>query len=152
MAVPDNEFLFQDRLRKHFGPRSDGFSDDLRARFFEFWRDGVEAGRRRPRQIPDNGRRLYILRHFGERCVEFSDNLRDLFVDLWTDALDYGNGEMCSRCGSREGVEWEPARTAYEPTEKDPDPNADIPYCRPCAGEHHEHWDDMWAEYNAGRL
>jgi hypothetical protein len=150
----DNEHLFRQRLRERFGLRSEEFSEELLAMFHEFWRDGVESGRWWPNPVPANDtfRKLCILRHFGDRCAEFSHDLRGLLVELWTDALDYGKGEMCARCGSREGVEMESARTAYEPTEKDPDPNADIPYCRSCAEEHHEHWDEMWAEYYAGRL
>ncbi len=32
------------------------------------------------------------------------------------------------------------------------DPNKDIPLCRLHAKEHHEYWDEMWAEYNPGRI
>lgn len=58
----------------------------------------------------------------------------------------------CLRCGSAEGVETESSRTMYEPTERDPNPNAPIPLCRGCAKDHHEYWDDMWNEYRAGLL
>lgn len=63
--------------------------------------------------------------------------------------------DHCSRCGSTEGVKMEPSRTMYHWEGKwdDPkNPNAERPYCRPCAEEHHAYWDDMWAEYNSGRL
>lgn len=33
-----------------------------------------------------------------------------------------------------------------------PDPNAPIPLCRPCAAEHHAEWDERWADYYAGLL
>jgi len=154
MSVRDNEYLFRQRLRERFGPRSDDFSKPLLGVFRGFWRDGVELGRRWPneRAIQVTNRRLYVSQHFGDRCTEFSSHLRELFIGLWDDALAYGRGKMCARCGSREDVRYEAARTQYEPTEDDPEPNADIPFCRPCAADHHEHWDGMWAEYYAGRL
>lgn len=73
----------------------------------------------------------------------------------------------CLYCGGTEGVELESSRTCYEkprlsvweklllPEEGldlGPDPNAPIPLCRPCAKEHHENWDDRWAELEAGYL
>ena len=148
-----NECLFRDRLREHFGERCDEFSEHLAGIFREFWTDGVQVGKCWPDPYAHDGmnRRLRIMEHFGPRCHEFSGNLRGLLVELWKDALDYGRGEMCAHCGSREQVTLEDARTQYCETEENPDPNADIPYCRSCAEEHHEHWDEMWDEYNAGR-
>ena len=61
----------------------------------------------------------------------------------------------CLCCTRTEGVEMENSRTAYhfegELGSLD-DPNKPIPLCRPCAEEHHMHWDDMWAEWRAGLL
>jgi hypothetical protein len=78
----------------------------------------------------------------------------------------------CERCGSTEGVELESARTAYvrackadrcsvdilvRPCKADcphwpkEDPNAPVLLCRPCALDHHEYWDGMWADYRAGQ-
>lgn len=51
----------------------------------------------------------------------------------------------CKYCGSEEGVCLESARTAYHWDGKGEDPNAPVPLCRPCAKEHHDHWDDMWS-------
>ena len=61
----------------------------------------------------------------------------------------------CFRCGTTAGVEMENSRTAYHYEGKTGDvndPNNPIPFCRACAKDHHEYWDGMWAEYNAGRL
>jgi hypothetical protein len=71
----------------------------------------------------------------------------------------------CDRCGAEDGVELEPSRTAYEPTPltrserlllddplDPPDPNQPVPLCRECAEGHHAYWDEMWADYNSGRL
>lgn len=69
----------------------------------------------------------------------------------------------CQSCGAIKGVAYEDARTAYEvpePTfwdkvrgEEPPDmPNQPIPLCRPCAEEHHRHWDAAWQEYRSGLL
>lgn len=145
------EVLFRDRLEEHFGERSRGFSAHLVSMFREFWADGVEVGKQWPRAY-EGSREIKIMSHFCDNSARFSAHLKGLFCALWRDALDYGKGEMCFHCGSREGVEMESARTAYEPTDDDPDPNADIPYCRVCAGKHHEYWDEMWDEYNRGRL
>lgn len=30
--------------------------------------------------------------------------------------------------------------------------NAPVPLCRACAKEHHDYWDEMWAEYRQGLL
>ena len=55
----------------------------------------------------------------------------------------------------RGDVLFEGSRTQYhyegEKGTKD-DPNKDIPLCRLHAKEHHEYWNEMWAEYNSGRL
>jgi len=70
--------------------------------------------------------------------------------------------DACVRCGTSEGVKLEDARTAYEQPSPDffdhlvgvplPDPNAPVLLCRSCAKEHHEFWDEMWADYYSGRL
>jgi hypothetical protein len=71
---------------------------------------------------------------------------------------------VCTRCGTTNGVELEDSRTAYSQPDLDifdrlmldgeppPDPNAPVLLCRPCAKEHHEYWDEMWDEYNRGRV
>jgi len=61
----------------------------------------------------------------------------------------------CARCYSTEGVEFESSRTQYyfEGEWNDPrNPNAPIPLCRACAKDHHEYWNDMWAQYYGGLL
>ena len=61
----------------------------------------------------------------------------------------------CERCGSWRGVQWENSRTMYHYEGRwgsREDPNRDVALCRPCAEEHHECWDSMWADYNSGRL
>ena len=90
--------------------------------------------------------------HFGEGTEKFSGHLRGLLHSLWRDGVDLGANRMCGRCGSRDQVKLESARTQYCPSETDPDPNADVPLCRPCAEEHHDYWNEMWNEYYAGRL
>lgn len=54
----------------------------------------------------------------------------------------------CAHCGATEGVTMESSRTNYSWDGKGKDPNAPIPLCRPCAVEHHQNWDDMWAQVN----
>lgn len=66
-----------------------------------------------------------------------------------------GDGVLCESCGADGGehiIRWEDGRTMYVPTLEDPFPNKPVALCQPCADEHHEHWDDMFAEANAGRL
>jgi hypothetical protein len=72
----------------------------------------------------------------------------------------------CEHCGATEGVELEGSRTLY-PFEGQPiyirdvlknpdilkrsaDPNKPVYLCRACAKAHHEHWDELWADYHAG--
>lgn len=79
---------------------------------------------------------------------------------------------VCLCCGDSEGVQLEDSRTCYhvetprlgrygrlgldDPLNDDPpppsDPNAPIPLCRGCAKDHHDYWDERWAEYYAGLL
>ena len=61
-------------------------------------------------------------------------------------------GTACLCCGIVDGVFLESSRTAYHWDGVGQNPNADIPLCRDCAVDHHEHWDFMWAEYYAGLL
>lgn len=70
---------------------------------------------------------------------------------FWKDAVLFGMGCLCDRCGTAEGVAFEESRTAYEPTEEDPCPNAPVPLCRDCAAEHHAYWDEMWREYQSSQ-
>jgi len=58
---------------------------------------------------------------------------------------------VCSRCFTIRGVRMESARTMYHWEGIGANPNADIPYCRRCAVDHHEYWDAEWEEYNASR-
>jgi hypothetical protein len=44
------------------------------------------------------------------------------------------------------GVKPESSRTMYHWNGEGEDPNRDVWLCRRCAKEHHEHWDDMWAQ------
>jgi hypothetical protein len=71
---------------------------------------------------------------------------------------------VCDHCGRTDGIAWGGVRTAYaQPTITvwdwifygpggPPDPNRTRPYCPDCAERDREYWDDMWAEYNAGRI
>jgi len=74
----------------------------------------------------------------------------------------------CDHCGATCGVELEESRTCYEPPQRNqwqtllldepqdppdpPDPNAPVPLCRDCAEHHHAYWDEMWEQYNSGRM
>lgn len=61
----------------------------------------------------------------------------------------------CLCCYGTEGVEMESSRTQYHFKGEiggPDDPNRPIPLCRECAEEHHQHWNDMWAEYHNGLL
>lgn len=51
----------------------------------------------------------------------------------------------CEVCGCPDGVELESSCTAYEWDGKGPNPNRQRQLCRPCAKEHYEFWDEMWA-------
>jgi hypothetical protein len=54
----------------------------------------------------------------------------------------------CECCESVTEVELECGRTMYPtelPAEHPDNPNRSVLLCRPCAGKHHEHWDEMWA-------
>jgi hypothetical protein len=79
--------------------------------------------------------------------VEVEEVLSVLFVEE--------RQEQCENCGSTEGVELEDSRTCYTHGTSDDgpnDPNRRVGLCRPCAKEHHEHWDSMWADYYGSRL
>lgn len=53
---------------------------------------------------------------------------------------------QCSRCEAVEGVCLESSRTAYHwDGVTGLNPNAPVLLCRPCAEDHHEHWDEMWS-------
>lgn len=60
--------------------------------------------------------------------------------------------EACIRCGTHEGVQMEPSRTAYSWDGRGKDPNENVPFCRDCAEEHHAYWDEMWNDYYSSRL
>lgn len=93
---------------------------------------------------------IHLREHFGHRSEDFSKDLLKLLRALWQDGVDTGANRMCLCCGAREEVKLEDPRTRYTPTSEDPDPNAAIPLCLPCAAEHHARWDDQWDEYHAG--
>ena len=46
----------------------------------------------------------------------------------------------------------ESSRTMYHWSTQENDPNHPLPLCRECAEEHHEQWDDQWADYYGGLL
>jgi len=61
---------------------------------------------------------------------------------------------VCQHCATHAGldatyqcrdqdIQLEPSRTAYPWDGQGEDPNRPIPLCRPCAEEHHKHWDAM---------
>lgn len=59
----------------------------------------------------------------------------------------------CEHCRSFWGLRLEDSRTMYhyEGKWENPDnPNRPVLLCNDCAETHHEHWDDMWAEYYDG--
>jgi DNA-directed RNA polymerase subunit RPC12/RpoP len=59
----------------------------------------------------------------------------------------------CQYCGRRvPGVERECSRTRYPWNGEGKDPNRDVYLCRDCAKDHHEHWDDRWADYYSGLM
>lgn len=61
----------------------------------------------------------------------------------------------CLRCETTDGIEMESSRTCYHyegEIDSPDDPNRPIPLCRLCAEEHHQHWSNMWAEYQSGLL
>jgi len=58
----------------------------------------------------------------------------------------------CQRCDTLTWCKLENSRTAYHWEGEGEDPNAPVMLCSPCAAEHREYWDSMWAEYNSGRL
>lgn len=55
-------------------------------------------------------------------------------------------GAACETCGAAEDVRMESSRTMYPWDGAGEDPNRDRALCRPCAEEHHRHWDEMWAQ------
>lgn len=75
-------------------------------------------------------------------------------MDIFRSA-DYARTKMCTACGTFQGVQLEPSRTAYHfegEIGSPEDPNKPMALCRSCAKEYHEYWDEMWAEYYSGRL
>ncbi len=58
----------------------------------------------------------------------------------------------CANCCSFFGLKHESSRTLYPWDGTGEDPNADLILCHRCAILHHEYWNDMWDEYNSGRL
>lgn len=125
---------------------SKGLQKSLEALWFEAYRRGSGASEE-AFPVRDS-----ILRIFHEEGGSLPEDLLKKLTLVWEEAVVCGRGEACNHCGSREGVAFEDSRTCYSPTEENPFPNASIPFCRECAVEHHEYWDDMWAEYYYDRL
>lgn len=100
----------------------------------------------------DRAFEIRLREHFGPSIEECSDDLKWRLYSLWSDGVGVGAGERCESCGTDEGIELERSRTAYAPTEENPEPNQPMHLCRSCAADYHDYWDDMWAEYNSGRL
>lgn len=71
---------------------------------------------------------------------------------IGTRAPNEAECESCGMDGRDRAITWQDGRTMYEPTLEDPFPNKPVALCQPCADEHHEYWNDMFAEANAGRL
>lgn len=90
--------------------------------------------------------------HFGDSIDQVSDDLLQRLRALWSDGELHGAGVMCDRCGSTENVKTVGSMTAYCETEENPDPNHPTPYCPECTQEYEDHWNEMWDEYNSGRL
>jgi len=62
---------------------------------------------------------------------------------------------ICESCDATEGVKLRPARTAYHwegDENSDDNPNRDWMGCETCDQLDEEYWDEMWSEYNSGRL
>ncbi len=83
----------------------------------------------------------------------------EAFDVKWTDikraCIKYRIWPICEHCRSICGLRLESSRTRYPfdgEWDSKNDPNRHQLLCRRCAEHHHEHWDDMWADYNAGRL
>lgn len=49
-------------------------------------------------------------------------------------------------------VQWRPAQTCYPWDGEGENPNRSLCLCDECWAEYKEYWDDMWADYYAGRL
>lgn len=67
-------------------------------------------------------------------------------VDFTNKSLDGENITLCERCGDR-GAFKARQRTAYIDEELNW-----VTLCEPCHEENAEYWNEMWAEYYAGRL
>lgn len=58
----------------------------------------------------------------------------------------------CEHCKTMKGLGYEDSRTMYPWNGEGKNPNAPWLLCKRCAEMHHDYWDDMWDEYNRGRL
>jgi len=75
--------------------------------------------------------------------------------DRWIAVFLWKEKPYCARCKAWRGVKLRGSCTAYhwEGKWEDPEnPNKPVLLCDLCAEEHYEYWDDMWQEYNRGRL
>ena len=79
-------------------------------------------------------------------------NWRHTFKDIWKSITYYKDGACCVRCGTIRGIALEFSDTAYHYDGDDPskDPNRPSLFCRPCALEDREQWEEMWREYWRG--
>ena len=62
------------------------------------------------------------------------------------------SGHICEHCSTVFGLDHEESRTMYHWEGEGEDPNRSLLLCRQCAILHHDFWDEMWDQYNAGRL
>jgi hypothetical protein len=79
-------------------------------------------------------------------CIGFTSRLLWAFVPKC---------EMCPHAFHRttiHGLRCESSRTMYHWDGTGKDPNRSLLLCRQCAILHHDYWDEMWDQYNAGRL
>ena len=96
--------------------------------------------------------RAHLRLVFGERVETFSRDLLGMLYELWLLGTQVGSGDRCEACGEAGDVRKEDSRTQYHWDGTGEDPNAPLHLCRDCAETHHANWDEMWREYNAGRL
>jgi hypothetical protein len=86
---------------------------------------------------------------------------RELLLER--EALNFGpRPQKCEGsfgpCEATEGLEWESSDTAYleDPWNGEgpqlPKRNLSLLLCRRCAAAHHQHWEEMWNEYNSTRF
>lgn len=81
--------------------------------------------------------------------------IKKSFPDHWEAFFVWDIWPRCERCATIRGLQLESSCTMYnfDGDWFDPkNPNRPQLLCRCCAEEHHDYWDEMWADYNSGRL